>query len=566
MSIATVQAPMIDRLPKDNSLFQFSNQPPLLLQNMPQQGKSVLFIDSSVASAEQLAAGAVDGTSTYLLDASRDEIAQITDVLSGLNNVGSVQIVSHGKSGGLQLGSSWLDLQTLPSYVDQLKSWGQALTAGADILLYGCNVGEGAVGQAFVNLLAETTGADVAASNDLTGSESLGGNWNLEVQTGRIETSIAIGTNALEQYADTLKATLVKNIAPGVLSSDISSLTNVNGTLYFVANPADSVNLKRLWKSNGTDSGTVPITTTTGNFLYDAEQLTNINGTLYFVARETSSNNLALWKTTSTGAVQNISPTPNTNLNISNLLNANGALYFFADSGSGRQLWKSSESSGSSTTSPITTFSGPTPFFDKLTHVSGTTGGKLYFMTNDSTSHSLWAVNLQAGASSSATLVSAFPLISELVNVNGTLFFTARPSNSGSTQLYKIDPSSSSPQLLTPPNVSASFFPRNLTASGNTLYFTASNSFGTGIWASNGTIDGTQWISSNIFVGSYSQISPYENMEIVDVNGTAYFKIGSTGSPVRGTRYGFSYIRPCSKLAQIAHSHEGQGLGAEKCV
>ncbi|NJM48696.1 MAG: hypothetical protein HC860_23125 [Alkalinema sp. RU_4_3] len=41
---------------------------------------------------------------------------------------------------------------------------------------------------------------------------------------------------------------------------------------------------------------------------------------------------------------------------------------------------------------------------------------------------------------------------------------------------------------------------------------------------------------------------------------------GSTGSPVRGTRYGFSYIRPCSKLAQIAHSHEGQGLGAEKCV
>ncbi|NJM49304.1 MAG: hypothetical protein HC860_26580 [Alkalinema sp. RU_4_3] len=57
--------------------------------------------------------------------------------------------------------------------------------------------------------------------------------------------------------------------------------------------------------------------------------------------------------------------------------------------------------------------------------------------------------------------------------------------------------------------------------------------------------------------------------EIAQNNGAGLWlepKSGSTGSPVRGTRYGFSYIRPCSKLAQIAHSHEGQGLGAEKCV
>ncbi|NJM46381.1 MAG: filamentous hemagglutinin N-terminal domain-containing protein, partial [Alkalinema sp. RU_4_3] len=67
---------------------------------------------------------------------------------------------------------------------------------------------------------------------------------------------------------------------------------------------------------------------------------------------------------------------------------------------------------------------------------------------------------------------------------------------------------------------------------------------------------------------------PQENSDIVanavlgsggNINITTRSILGSTGSPVRGTRYGFSYIRPCSKLAQIAHSHEGQGLGAEKC-
>src|SRR5690606_19873043 len=38
-------------------------------------------------------------------------------------------------------------------------------------------------------LLAEATGADVAASNDLTGAAASNGNWNLEVQQGAIESA-----------------------------------------------------------------------------------------------------------------------------------------------------------------------------------------------------------------------------------------------------------------------------------------------------------------------------------------------------------------------------------------
>ncbi|NJM49010.1 MAG: DUF4347 domain-containing protein, partial [Alkalinema sp. RU_4_3] len=73
----------------------------------------------------------------------------------------------------------------------QLKSWGAALGVDADILLYGCNLAQDAAGQAFVNLLAEATGADVAASDDLTGSAALGGDWELEYATGAIESTLA---------------------------------------------------------------------------------------------------------------------------------------------------------------------------------------------------------------------------------------------------------------------------------------------------------------------------------------------------------------------------------------
>jgi hypothetical protein len=159
------------------------------------QNKSVLFIDAGVQSAASLVGQVAPGTSVYLLDAGQDAIAQMTQVLSGLSGVDSVQIVSHGRSGGLQLGQSWLDVQSLPSQVAQLKSWGAALSADADILLYGCNVGADAAGKAFVNLLAQATGADVAASDDLTGNAALGGDWDLEVKTGAIESLGLSGLN-----------------------------------------------------------------------------------------------------------------------------------------------------------------------------------------------------------------------------------------------------------------------------------------------------------------------------------------------------------------------------------
>ena len=69
---------------------------------------------------------------------------------------------------------------------------GQSLTANGDLLIYGCDVADGAAGLAFVDRLAELTQADVAASVDVTGSAAFHGNWTLEAQRGAIETDTMV--------------------------------------------------------------------------------------------------------------------------------------------------------------------------------------------------------------------------------------------------------------------------------------------------------------------------------------------------------------------------------------
>ncbi|GJL61425.1 MAG: hypothetical protein NPIRA04_00790 [Nitrospirales bacterium] len=89
-------------------------------------------------------------------------------------------------------------------YADELSVIGQALGAEADFLIYGCNFGEGEAGQAAAARLAQLTGADVAASNDLTGSAGLGGDWDLEVATGHIETVVAFSTQVQQVWSGIL--------------------------------------------------------------------------------------------------------------------------------------------------------------------------------------------------------------------------------------------------------------------------------------------------------------------------------------------------------------------------
>jgi Ca2+-binding RTX toxin-like protein len=151
--------------------------------------RQVAFIDSRIADYQTLVDGLAEGTEWFLLNAGEDGIDQMAGVLSGYTLLDGIHVFSHGSPGALYLGSTVLEAGNLDAYLTPLQAIGQSLTATGDILLYGCNVAQGDVGTQFVSALAEVTGADVAASTDLTGAAALDGNWVLEAVNGQIDVS-----------------------------------------------------------------------------------------------------------------------------------------------------------------------------------------------------------------------------------------------------------------------------------------------------------------------------------------------------------------------------------------
>ena len=66
-------------------------------------------------------------------------------------------------------------------------------------------------GQGLVNALGRLTGADVAASDDLTGSASLDGDWELEYVVGDIEAKGAFSTDLQQEWAHSMALETVRD-------------------------------------------------------------------------------------------------------------------------------------------------------------------------------------------------------------------------------------------------------------------------------------------------------------------------------------------------------------------
>ena len=191
---------------------------------------SLVFVDASVPDYQSLLMGVQLSTEVHVLD-STDAIAQITQTLLGRTGISSVQILSHGAAGGLQLGQDWVTIASLDRHASEIQSWAQALAPGADLLLLGCDVGQGVVGQTFMQRLSQLTGADIAASTNLTGSADWGGDWNLEVNTGQIETAIAFQASALASYHGILAAVdLISQVPNSAGNNLVSDAVGVNPT------------------------------------------------------------------------------------------------------------------------------------------------------------------------------------------------------------------------------------------------------------------------------------------------------------------------------------------------
>ncbi|WP_034374585.1 Ig-like domain-containing protein, partial [Comamonas testosteroni] len=194
------------------------------------QRQEVVFVDSNVRNYQQLVSGLKPGTEVVVLDANKDGLQQIADYLDGRSGIDAIHILSHGDVGKIQLGNDWLDGGDMAARSELLDAIGQSLAKDGDILVYGCRVGADGVGNEFVQALANATGADVAASDDMTGAAVLGGDWTLERNLGTVETSALLG---LETYNGLLATPADQNFDALPLAGQGSNSVTIGGVTYF---------------------------------------------------------------------------------------------------------------------------------------------------------------------------------------------------------------------------------------------------------------------------------------------------------------------------------------------
>ncbi len=196
------------------------------------KASNIVFIDTRVENFTSLLPGLQPNTEAVVLDPNQDGINQITDFLKQRTGiVDSVQILSHGSAGSLQIGSTILNSNNLENYASQLKQWFSPLFSKApDLMLYGCNVAAGIEGQNFIQRLSRLTGADVAASTDLTGSLTKGGNWILEAATGIIEAGQAFSQKVRDAYQSILAIFTVTNTNDSGAGSLRQAILDANAT------------------------------------------------------------------------------------------------------------------------------------------------------------------------------------------------------------------------------------------------------------------------------------------------------------------------------------------------
>jgi hypothetical protein len=152
--------------------------------------ETVLFVDPRVADWQELVAGAKPGVDVVMLDPNQDGISQVTQALAGLTNVRNIEFLTDGTPGSITLGGTTLDAAVLGARANEITGWSAHLAANADIVFWGCDVGQGSVGTTFVSDVHTLTGATVGASSDATGAAGLGGDWTLEVSTGPLHRDI----------------------------------------------------------------------------------------------------------------------------------------------------------------------------------------------------------------------------------------------------------------------------------------------------------------------------------------------------------------------------------------
>ena len=197
----------------DGLRIDYDYELPISISNEAETRKQELvFVDRTVTGYEQLVANlgtlfsAGRSFEVYFINPEQNGLTLISEVLTRHEDIKAVHIISHGSRNGVKMGNLWLTINNLNFYRSVLHRWRNSLTDHADLLFYSCDLAGCKAGQDILTMFADQTGADVAASNDNTGSQALGGDWELEYSLGTVETTAPF-TGELQANWDGLLAT-----------------------------------------------------------------------------------------------------------------------------------------------------------------------------------------------------------------------------------------------------------------------------------------------------------------------------------------------------------------------
>jgi ELWxxDGT repeat protein len=360
-----------------------------------------------------------------------------------------------------------------------------------------------------------------------------------------------------------------RDINDGAGGSAPRAFTNVDGTVFFVAEAIE--NVSRIWRSNGSEAGTVavpfgPIPTPNG--ILSHRDLTAVGTKLYFnrcpssarcdlfetdgavttlvqenVMTSCSTSNTSapvgaglardtlffvsdpraesmnpgceLWRSGPDGMTTTVTTTMVRDIrtgeagsNPRELTAFEAGVLFFADDGTGAQVWRSDGTfEGTLAASAL----DDNPSLSELV----VSGDAFYFVANQNSIYRGTATDAPTEVAPSED--PFFESVSELTDVAGSLYFKGCRSVQGSCELWRI--AAGTPVLVRDIHPNGSSNPSDLTAVGDLLFFRATDgATGNEIWRSDGTENGT-FLVLDIEPGSANS----EPRSLTAVGGTLVF-------------------------------------------
>ena len=239
--------------------------------------KELVIINSSTADKDVLISEVGEGRDILILDTnSSDPMADIKEYMESKDyKYDAVHIVTHGDDSGLIIGSR---------YVQDGAEFGvmrEHLSDDADVMVYGCSTAATEKGQAFLQDIADATGADISASVDMTGSSDRGGNWDLEYSIGEINVDSLTVSNNWNYKFDTIH--IGSTASPGFFAnlSAATRTTLIDGDFVILhGNVTETVDITVSGDTQFISVGGENYTYTfTGDFTVGADATLTVGGT-----------------------------------------------------------------------------------------------------------------------------------------------------------------------------------------------------------------------------------------------------------------------------------------------